>query len=155
MLASTAGFNSDKLETMVEMESNITEHYIPLSKDALSEISWLTFFINIIDILQIAIQTFILILAESNQGNRIAWRVGGKRKKHWFKEILWYLCVCNFSKWVTDSFIEGHFLQISEAKDLVFGAKVWTAITQSAYPLVLFYRFHSVHMIIGVIGVIF
>lgn len=158
VLASTAGFDSEKLNMMAEIERNqtTTQGQELASRATLFEICWITFVTNVLDIHQISIQTLLLILARVKEGSRVQWETGDARKKYFLKEILWYLCVCNFSKWVTDSFIEGRFLKESQVKDLVFGGETtWTAITQSTYPLVLFYRFHSVHMILGVMGKIF
>ena len=155
LLSSTAGFGPDMLDAMVELEQQVSHPKLREDKETLLQICWLTFFNNAIDILQIALQTFLLVLAKSNHNTTINWRENQERKKYLFKETLWYLCVCNFSKWVTDSFVEGNLLKNSEAKNLVFGSQTWTGITQSVYPLVLFYRFHSVHMILGVMGAIY
>ena len=134
--------------------SNSTD--TPLESDqTILDISWITFFTNSLDVFQIAIQTFILLVSQETKKDEVRWSHNESRSKYFLKEIFRYLCVCNFFKWFTDSFIEGHFLKNSEAKTLVFGEPTWTGITQSAYPLVLFYRFHSVHMLLNAIDRLF
>ena len=148
IFAATAAFNREKLELIMGHAHNTTQE-ITNQKIFVAE-NALTFVMNSIDIAQIAIQTFALMIATSNL--TFNWNVNDpQRVKHYITEVLYYLCVCNGAKWVTDSFIEGHYLRSSEAKILVFGDTTWTGITQTTYPLVLFYRFHSVHMTLKVI----
>mgnify|MGYP001791810859 FL=1 len=146
LLAATAAFNPDKLDNMILNAANNTTTYKLKAENAL------TFVTNTVDITQISIQSFALILATASANFR--WNTESSeyvKAKYIITEILYYLCVCNAAKWVTDSFIEGHYLRSSEAKILVFGETTWKAITQATYPLVLFYRFHSVHMVLKVI----
>lgn len=155
ILAASAVFKEKTMDEMMNLEMK-QSHFNGQEEDrfSLRRLGWLNFFTNIIDIFQIGAQTLLLFLAESSI-SVLTWCEDRSKKKSLLRELLWYLCVCNFAKWVTDSFIEGHFLKNSEAKTLVFGSTRWTAITQSTYPLVLFYRFHSVHMIVRLTDTIF
>lgn len=146
LLAATSAFNKEKLDEMIHNAPNTTH------PEKFQAESALTFVTNTLDITQISMQTFVLILTTAP--GPLRWcseTTRSKRMKYIITEILYYLSVCNAAKWVTDSFVEGHYLRLSEAKILVFGKSTWTAITQATYPLVLFYRFHSVHMILKVI----
>lgn len=144
VLAAATAFNGNNLHKMVEhADKNTTEGEL-LAENALNIV------MDSVDIAQVGTQTFALIIA--TMGLPFVWHGGDpQRYKHILKELLYFLCVCNAAKWITDSFIEGHYLKSSEAKILVFGETTWTAITQTTYPLVLFYRFHSVHMVLKVI----
>lgn len=146
IVAATTAFNKeilDKIEEHAQAQTNETRSEL-VAENALN------FVTNSMDVVQIAVQTSALILA--TMGKTFNWRTEDAGKaKHILSEVLYYLCVCNAAKWITDSFIEGVYLKSSEAKILVFGETAWTAITQTSYPLVLFYRFHSVHMILKII----
>lgn len=111
----------------------------------------LSFVIHSIDILQIATQTYILIVATTK--NDFDWGAINSTvlSRRIAKEILYYLCICNATIWITNSFIEGHYKRAQDARILVFGKTGWTGIAQSTYPLALFYRYHSVHMCMKVI----
>jgi len=137
LLGASAAFNQNSVDTMMTQVTNHTGSYI-CNESMLQEISYVNFFTNIIDIVQIAMQTLLILIMKENVNNHLPIDLNYLT-----------LCACNFFKWVTDSFIEGHFfLKSSETKTLVFSETTWTAITQTTYPLVLFYRFHSVHMIL-------
>jgi len=150
LLGASAAFNQNSVDTMMTQVTNHTGSYI-CNESMLQEISYVNFFTNIIDIVQIAMQTLLILIMKENVNNHLPIDLNylTTNKQKIFLQSLWYLCACNFFKWVTDSFIEGHFfLKSSETKTLVFSETTWTAITQTTYPLVLFYRFHSVHMIL-------
>ncbi|KAF6021304.1 hypothetical protein EB796_020387 [Bugula neritina] len=150
LLGASAAFNQNSVDTMMTQVTNHTGSYI-CNESMLQEISYVNFFTNIIDIVQIAMQTLLILIMKENVNNHLPIDLNylTTKKQKIFLQSLWYLCACNFFKWVTDSFIEGHFfLKSSETKTLVFSETTWTAITQTTYPLVLFYRFHSVHMIL-------
>ena len=148
LMASTAGLNEKKLEAMLST-NNHTSLAFQLEKQTIFQICLITIFNNLLDILQISLQTFLLITAEGNHGTPIEWDNRQELKCKVLKEILWFLCVCNACKWISQSFLEDHILSNSEAKTLVFHVEKRTAITQGTYPLVLFYRFHSAVMLLA------
>jgi len=153
IIVASAAFNDNSVNTMVKQVDNRTSSYID-NPGILKEISYVNFFTDTIDIVQIAMQTLLILIMKENVNNHFPIDLNylTTKKQNIFLQSLWYLCACNFFKWVTDSFIEGHFfLKSSETKTLVFGDTTWTAITQTTYPLVLFYRFHSVHMILELV----
>jgi len=153
IFANSSVFYDSLLNEMVQEEQNST-NWLLENRKVLTQIGQINFASDVIGMLQIGLQTF-LILNMSKSLNECNFKEKLKnfstRKKSAFIEFLWYVCVCNVFKWVTDSFIEGHFLVITGSTKLVFGESTWTAITQASYPLVLFYRFHSGHMIFELI----
>jgi len=153
IFANSSVFHDSLLNEMVQRKHNSTDLLLE-NKSILIKIGAMDFVSNTIGMLQVGLQTFfILNMSESlNERNfKEKLKNFSSKKKTAFIEFLWYMCVCNFFKWVTDSFIEGHFLVITGSMTIVFGESTWTAITQTCYPLVLFYRFHSVHMILELI----
>ena len=152
LVAATAGLDSDKLAAMASVQLQETSTIFIEDTSNLTTLCWLILFNNLIDLFQITIQTFLLILAEQGCDSKIKWKSGQRWKSHLLKEILWFLCVCNFCKWGSESFLEDYILKNSEPKSLVFTMSKRTAITQSTYPLVLFYRFHSAIMMLAVQG---
>mgnify|MGYP001795627435 CR=1 FL=1 len=115
ILAATAAFNREKLELIMGHAHNTTQE-ITNQKIFVAE-NALIFVMNSIDIAQIAIQTFALVIATSNLPFNWNDVNDPQRVKHYITEVLYYLCVCNGAKWVTDSFIEGHYLRSKRSKD--------------------------------------
>ncbi|XP_067949755.1 uncharacterized protein [Watersipora subatra] len=152
-VTATAGLDPVKLREMVLENHNDTRLNFRYDDkhglERLNLICWLTLLTNFIDIFQVSLQTYFIIFSEGNLANWHQRLNGGNRKLCVFKEIVWYLCVCNFAKWISQSIFEDSLLRNSEAKTLVFSVDRRTAITQTTYPLVLFYRFHSGVMLLS------
>jgi len=153
IFANSSVFYDSLLNEMVQEEQNST-NWLLENRNVLIQIGQMNFASNTIGMLQVGLQTFfILNMSESlNERNfKEKLKSFSPRKRTAFLKCLCYVCVCNLFKWITDSFIEGHFLIITGSAELVFGKSTWTAITQTCFPLVLFYRFHSWHMILELI----
>ena len=67
LMASTAGLDERKLDAMLSTNNN-TSLAFQLEKQTILEICRITIANNLIDVLQISLQTFLLITAEDNHG---------------------------------------------------------------------------------------
>lgn len=102
---------------------------------------------NLLDLIQVPMQTYLILVINNEQFNLN--EIEGKCK-HILKLSLQFLAMSNFMAWMDGSFLEFEIVQEIPWNDLIFGKKVWTGIAIFTLPVTLFYRFHSVHLMIEV-----
>lgn len=148
-LAASGAFNSDIAEEMREQRNTSTHS----ENDILITMTKLDFFTDLTTMFQISVQTVLIVLSESLVIEQTVRRLNIKLSV--LREVILYISVCNFAIWCTDSFLDGHLLTKTTAFHLIFGENRWQSVKRSTYPLVLFYRFHSLQMLIKQITTMF
>lgn len=110
------------------------------------ESSW-NFATSFTDIVQIFLQTFLLIVISSD---KFEWSLVNGKKVFWVKVFLQFLAMANFVNWLNASFLEVQLFQKISWNTIIYSDSVWTGILQFLTPVCLFYRFHSVHTLLEV-----
>lgn len=141
-----SAFNDDNLDKMLEeinkAAGGIHQHETVDSIKASAECSLASY---LVDIFQVCLQAVILLVIKHDQFNinSVEGRLGPM-----FVFLLQCIAMSNFMAWVSGSFIA--FESVSETPwlDFFYTKKIWTVLAQFTLPVTLFFRFHSVHVII-------
>lgn len=102
---------------------------------------------DLFDFFQVALQTYLLLLITSDKFNLHEFEGCSNLL---LKLALQFLAMSNFMSWLSGSFLEFDIVQEIPWNDYIFGKNVWTGFAQFTLPFTLFFRFHSVHMIVEV-----
>ena len=99
------------------------------------------------ELVTIPIQTYLIITISSDQ--RAMQHINLNRvKAFWFNACIQFLLMANLIYWINGSFLQFSIQESLPWNDFVFGKPVWAGLVQFALPLLLFFRFHSVHIIV-------
>lgn len=103
---------------------------------------------QIFELLTIPLQTYLLTALSSNP--RIMQNIRSSPRKSFILTVsLQFLAMSNLMFWMNGSFLEFELIEKSPWTRVVYGDK-WMGIAQFTLPILLFFRFHSVHMIVEI-----
>ena len=105
---------------------------------------------QVVDILETIGQTYVLIAISSDiQITKSIIKAGGFNRAV-FGFVFQALAVENLMFWLNSSFIDFGIIQNIPWNIAVYGKSIWPGLAQFTLPLALFFRFHSVHIILEV-----
>lgn len=142
VFASVATLNPQGRRDILTMQQNSTALLSYKNENQIHVIGGLVFTNSLLVLPQVICQTMLLIIGQRAKRTT-------QTSSEWKQEMLWYLAICNGSKWVLDSLINGSVSKNNPAKAVVFSGLTWKAISKSISPLHLFYRFHSMHLCVA------
>ena len=99
----------------------------------------LSFFHSILSVLQVSAQTAIIILSNAVSPQN-------STDEAFKKYLLRFLAISNGFKWFSGSMILGCIRETDPIKKYAFTMQTWISISRTVYPMLLFYRLHSVHL---------
>lgn len=97
--------------------------------------------ISVLFILQATLQTAIVIFG--NNVRRIRPYTGRDKKI----ALFWSLVIGNLSIWFGSTLLLGSVRYTDPIKELVFSKQTWIVISRCVYPMLLFFRLHSCHLL--------
>ena len=136
IISGTHGLSSSYLK---EALKNIDDpdHTI-FTEETIPTLQGLICSISVVYVIQATAQTFLMIFANNNtlsySNPTISW-------------LCYFLAVCNFFKWADSSLTLSSVGHTNPIKELVFSRMTWLTISRFLFPMMLFYRLHSVHLL--------
>lgn len=104
---------------------------------------------DLIDIAHLIIQTIMLVMLASGDREHSRQVFEGKSRRV-LKPLLAFLAICNLGVWLDGSFIESNNASTFDCVNMDI-IPPWKVISVIFYPLILFYRIHSMFLVLKVI----
>lgn len=139
LIPAATAFDSDRLDEMIKKP--VFEHY---TREEVLQQSQLDFSIYFFDILQVLIQTFVILYVSSD---KFRWPDSDKYRLI-LHILLQVLGTSNLLAWINGSFLEFHLIATTPWAVLAYGPDLWTGLAQFTLPMALFFRIHSVHILL-------
>ena len=140
IIAGTHGLSSANLDDALK---NIkTPNHTIFTKETVPVLRDLILGISVIFSCQVALQTFIITIASKTK-----YLQSIKQTRPLLAVLCWCLAFCNFFKWLDSSLNLSSVAHTNPVKELVFSRSTSVVIARSLFPMILFYRFHSVHLL--------
>lgn len=150
-VAHALAFNEDNRHIMANSSINISAINTRLNESTIHNFATFNFAQDFLTIFQVLLQTFCLLILTHEAKESAALKLS-LRQKMLTIFLLSYISVCNIAIWVSCSFIETDYSQgkvsLYVVNELVIGERNWKFVSTLLYPLVLFYRFHSVKQVL-------
>ena len=111
---------------------------------------------SILNIINVALQSFLLVQANRVKAGSIVSSTSGsffdRNAPYYIAQAMSFLAICNFGEWVMDSFVEVATIQdLKTLQGSFYGNDTWRIIKHATYPLCIFFRFHSLIHIVHIL----
>ena len=116
-------------------------HTVFHCKSTIADTGLLSITVSCILTVEVLLQTTLIIFA-SNMPNDI-----DEERLRMLKKLCTYLAVGNLFEWFDSSLTLGSVKHTDPIKEIVYSKKTWTVLSRCIFPMMLFYRFHSGHLL--------
>ena len=104
-------------------------------------------FTEVFELIQVPVQTYLLTVISSDPSILHNIKASNPIKFCILINVFQFLAMVNSVLWVNGSFIEFNIIEHLPWTYVLYG-DTWKSLAQFTLPILLFFRFHSVHMII-------